>query len=126
MHSSRIRTGRSLTVCWSLLPRGVYLVLGGVLSPGGVYLVPGGILSLREVLSPGGLLLGGVCSGGAVCLLGGLCVCSGGCLFWGLALGGGSGESAPRGGRGVSTPGRGVSQHALRQTPPCGQNHRHL
>ena len=53
MHSSRMRTGRSLTVCRSLLPGGylvpvgVYLVLGGVLSPRGVYLVPGGVLSPR-------------------------------------------------------------------------------
>ena len=48
----------------------------------------------------GGLLLGGVCSGG---------VCSGGCLLLGgSALGG-------------------VSQHALRQTPPpCEQNHTRL
>ena len=50
MHSSRMRTGRSLTICRSLLPGGggVYLVLGevGVLSPGGVYLVPGGYLVL--------------------------------------------------------------------------------
>ena len=36
-----MRTGRSLTVCQSLLPEGVYLVPGGVLSPRGVYLVPG-------------------------------------------------------------------------------------
>ena len=50
MHSSRMRTGRSLTVCWSLLP-------GGVWSRGGVW--------------------------------------SGGCLVRG-----------------------GLSQHALRQTPP--------
>ena len=48
MHSSMMSTGRSLTVCWSLLPRGgdgwgMYLVPGGVLSPGGVYLVPRGV-----------------------------------------------------------------------------------
>ena len=29
MHSSRMRTGRSLTVCWCLLPGGVCLVWGG-------------------------------------------------------------------------------------------------
>ena len=35
MHSSRMCTGRSLTVCQSLLPGGVYLVLGGGLLWGG-------------------------------------------------------------------------------------------
>ena len=49
MHSSRMRTGRSLTVCWSVLPGG-----GG--------LVPGGS-------GVGGYGLGGVCPGR--CLLGG-------------------------------------------------------
>ena len=34
MHSSRMRTGRSLTVCWRLLPGGVWS--GGVSAPGGV------------------------------------------------------------------------------------------
>ena len=50
MHSSRMRTGRSLTVFRSLQPGGVYLVpgggctwsLGGTWSGGGVYLVPEG------------------------------------------------------------------------------------
>ena len=53
MYSSRIRTGRSLTVCCSLLPGGGLLGPGGVVSawsrggrfslvPGGVCLVPGG------------------------------------------------------------------------------------
>ena len=69
-----MRTGRSLTVCQSLLPGGVYLVSGGVLSPGG-HLVPG-------VSAPGCVCLGGVCSGG--CLLQGV-VCSGGCLLWGVS-----------------------------------------
>ena len=36
MHSSRMRTGRSLTVCCSLLPRG-----GVLLGPGGISLVRG-------------------------------------------------------------------------------------
>ena len=63
MHSSKMRTGHSLTVCWSLLQ-------GGVSDQGGC------------------LLLGGVCSGG-VSDLGG--VCSGGvsdpgrCLLWGVS-----------------------------------------
>ena len=44
-----MHTGRTLTVCRSLLPR------GGVLSPRGVYLVPGvGVLSPRGCLLPGG------------------------------------------------------------------------
>ena len=56
LHSSRMRTARTLTVSHSMLcareggvlsPGGVYLVTGegGVLSPRGVYLVPGGVLS---------------------------------------------------------------------------------
>ena len=95
MHSSRMHTGRSLTVFQSLLPGG-----GGCTESRGVYLVPGG------VLSPGGfaprgvcLLLGGVCLGG---------ICSRGCLIWGVsapggmsdpggvsALGGGSASDMP-------------------------------
>ena len=58
MHSSRMRTGRSLTVCWSLLPGGV--CSGGVSAQG--VSAPGG------VCSRGCLLPGGVCSrGGGVC-----------------------------------------------------------
>ena len=63
------------------------------------------------------------------CLLPGGCVCSGGvsapggCLLWGV--------SASQGERGVSASGGclllllggGVSQHALKQTPPRGQTH---
>ena len=66
MHSSRMRIGRLLTICRSLLPE------GGVLSPRGVYLDPGGwggVLSLGVYLVlvylvPGGsyLVLGGVLS----------------------------------------------------------------
>ena len=48
MHSSRMRTGRLLTVCQNMLP-------GGVLSPRGVLLSPWG------VLSPGGVWSEGVC-----------------------------------------------------------------
>ena len=71
MHFCRMRTGRLLTVCRSLLPGGVHGP-GGVLSPGGVpdprgvsgwgvYLVPGG------VPDPGGCLVQGrVCSRGWV------------------------------------------------------------
>ena len=45
MHSSRMRTGRSLTVCCSLLPGG-----GSLLGPGGCLPGSGGVL-----LGPGGL-----------------------------------------------------------------------
>ena len=69
MHSSRMRTGRSLTVCCSLLPgRG-----GGLPGPGGgvVCLVPGG----GVCLVPGGSAWGGSCLPGP---RGG--VCRGRCL----------------------------------------------
>ena len=81
---------------------------------------------MPESASRGG---GGVCSQGGCLLPGGVCsqgvsapggVCSGECLLWGvcLLLGGVSfsGGSVPGG---VSAPGGMVSQHALRQTPPC-------
>ena len=42
MHSSRMRTGRSLTECCSVLPGGVLLGRGGCLVRGGFSLVPGG------------------------------------------------------------------------------------
>ena len=59
MHSSRMRTGRSLTVCCSLLPGGE----GGVCS-GGVCLLWGGVCSggvpgLGCVSAPGGSAHGG-------------------------------------------------------------------
>ena len=58
MHSSRMRTGRSLTVCWSLLPGGVWS-RGGVCSGGG--LAQGGLLQggSRGVWPWGGCLLPG-------------------------------------------------------------------
>ena len=49
MHSSRMRTGRSLTVCWRLLPG-----RGGVPDPGGECLVQGGSAP-RGVSGPGGV-----------------------------------------------------------------------
>ena len=73
MHSSRMRTGCSLTVCWSLLRVG-----GGVSSRGGVS-APGGLV-WGECLLLGGSAPGGVWSGG--CLLSGG-VWSGGCLVGG-------------------------------------------
>ena len=71
-----------------------YLVLG-------VYLVPGGVLSLGGwgYLVPGVYLVRGVWSWR-------------GCLVLGMS-----------GPGGVSGPWEMVSQHALRQTPPCGQTH---
>ena len=62
MHSSRMRTGRSLAVCCSLLPRGgvslpggFSLVWGGLLGPGGGFsLVPGGGVSLVPGRGGGG------------------------------------------------------------------------
>ena len=54
MHSSRMRTGHSLTVCRSQLPGGC-LLRGGVSAPRGV--------CSRGVSAPGGSALG-VCSGG--------------------------------------------------------------
>ena len=123
MHSSRMRTGRSLTVCWHLLPGGV----------------PG-----RGVCSWGGAWSGGVCSRRGGCLVrgGGVPGQGGGgvpgpggsapggvvCLVWGWGVGvpgpGGvawSGESVPGLG------GSGIPACTEADTlPPCGQNHRRL
>ena len=75
MHSSRMRTGRSLTICCSLPPRGVS-------GPGGSLV--GGVSAPRGVCSGGGGLLPG---GG--CLLQGGCVCSGGSARGGVSAPGG-------------------------------------
>ena len=110
MHSSRMRTGRSLTVCWSLFPgregggRGVCVSS----SQGGV--CSGGVSAPGDICSGGGVSAnqggGGVCSGG-------VSASWGGCLLWGVCS---RGVSA-LGERGVCSWGV-VSQHALRQTPP--------
>ena len=97
LHSSRMRTAHALTVSPSMLwGGGGWCLLQGVCSQGGGN---GGVC-------PGGCPLGGGCSGG--CLLGGMSawgdVCLGGCLLGG-----------------VSAWGWGVSQHALRQTPPVNR-----
>ena len=127
MHSSRMRTGRSLTVyrslllwggvcSWGVSAPGGYLLLGG----GGVS-APGGCL-LLGLSALGGCLLWGVSAPGAVCSGGGVSAL-GGCLVPGGVCSGGSapgGVSAPRGVSGIpictetDTP------------PPCGQNHRRL
>ena len=57
MHSSRMHTGRSLTVCWRLLPRGGVCSrgvpgLGGCLVRGGAW--SGGVPGLGGVSAPGG------------------------------------------------------------------------
>ena len=82
MQSSRMRTGRSLTVCWSLLVQGASFLGGvppsqGVSFLGGVYF--GG--SFLEGLLLGGLLVGSLLVGGL--LVGRLLV--GGASFWGGA-----------------------------------------
>ena len=66
MHSSRMRTGRSLTVCCSLLPGG-----DGWSASGGGCLLLGGVPGPGGSASLGGCLVWeGVCSGG-ICLPGG-------------------------------------------------------
>ena len=104
MHSSRMRTGRSLTVCRSLLPGGG----GGVPAQGGT--CPGGctcpegvVPARRGVYLPGGVPARGVyLPRGVPAQRGGTCP---------------GGVYVPRG----SAPGG-----ALRQTPPCEQNHTRL
>ena len=96
MHSSRMRTSRSLTVCWSLVPgggvwpggsglgRGLVqggLVVGGVWSRGGSRGVWSRGCLVQGVSGPGGLVQGGVCSQGGLVV--------GGVWSWGgLVLGG--------------------------------------
>ena len=91
MHSSRMRTGRSLTVCRSLLPgRCVSVPGGGVWSPGRCLILVG-VWSGVSVPRGGGVCPGEACLPPGGCLLLGVRVC-----LWGVV----------------------VSQHALRQTPP--------
>ena len=90
MHSSRMHTGRSLTVCCSLLPGG-WGWKGGCFPAGGVCLDPG------DLPGPGGFSLpgGGVClvpggfslPGGGVRLVpGGFSLLEGVCLARGACL----------------------------------------
>ena len=104
MHSSRMRTGRSLTVCWRLLPGGVCLVRGrgGVPGPGEGWCAwsEGGVVYLVQ--------------GGGVPGLGGsgIPACTEAETPPALVPG-------PGGGGGVPGPGGGLaSQHALRQKLP--------
>ena len=78
MHSSRMRTGRSLTVCWSLLPGGG-VCLGGVCSGGCLLWGVGGVCSQGVSALGGVCLLGGLSALGGCLLLGGLL--PGGCLL---------------------------------------------
>ena len=85
MHSSRMRTGRSLTVCCRLLPRGRGVCSQVVSAPGGC-LLWGGVS--RGVSAPGGrgcLLWGLSAPGWGVSALGGVCSWMGGCLLPGAA-----------------------------------------
>ena len=102
MHSSRMRTGRSLTVCCRLLPwgglpgPGGFSLVGGVcLARGGGFYVLGGGFSLPggvvSAWSQGGfsLVSGGFSLPGGVCLVrgeGGLPAQGGVCLVPGEAL----------------------------------------
>ena len=74
MHSSRMRTGRSLTICRSLLPGGdvCYQGRGGLLQRGWC-LLPVGCL-FQGGLPRGVSALGGGAPGGGVCSWGGLCM----------------------------------------------------
>ena len=129
MHSIRMRTGLSLTVCPSLLPRGgvvcsgcVCLLLG--VSALGACLLLGGVSALGGVCSggmsaPGGCLLWGVSAPRGVSALGG--VCFGGCLLQGGLLWGVSapGVSAPGG---VPAPGGcGIPVCTEADTPPVNR-----
>ena len=127
MHSSRMRTGRSLTVCCSLLPGGVCLLRGGgVPGPrgGGGCLVPGG----RGVPGLGGLVWGVSAPRGSVCVSGlggvcsrgvpgprGVCLAQGGVCSQGVVCSWGGG---------VCSRGDGIPACTEADTPPpCGQTH---
>ena len=75
MHSSRMRTGRSLTVCWRLLPGGG-LLWWGVVWGGGAW--SRGVCSRGVVSGPGGVWSGGVPGLGWWCLIWGGGAWSGG------------------------------------------------
>ena len=119
-----MRTGHSLTVCLSLLPRGGPGPGGS--GPGGVYpqggLLPGGPalggVWSRGVCS-GGCLVWGVCSRGVVCSQGGWSAPRGECLLWGCLLLGGCllwGCVCSRGW--VSAPGGYIPACTEANTPP--------
>ena len=136
MHSSRMRTGRSLTVFRSLQPGGVYLVPGctwsrGVPGPregctwsrGGVYLVPGrgvpgpgGTWSRGGIPDPGGCTWswGGVPGPGGVYLVWGGTWSQGGCTWSQGVPGPGGGYLVPGG-----VPGQVLPPPVNRMTNRC-------
>ena len=100
MHSSRMRTGRSLTVCCSLLPGGGVLPAGraggspwsggGLPGPGGFSLLGGCLPGPGGVLPAGGVSLvlgGGVLPAGGFSLVPGGSAWSGGVLPAGGEIG---------------------------------------
>ena len=106
-------------------------LLWGVSALGAGCLVPrGGVCSGGCLVSGGCLFLGGACSWGVSAPRGVYSggVGPGGCLLWGPEPGGyvlwGGAWSHGVSARGVPAPGGVVSQHALRQPPPCGQTDR--
>ena len=114
MHSSRMCTSRSLTVCRSMLPGGAKKckkkIGGGVCFGGGVWSWEGGVWSWGVVYSWGvwsrgclvwGCLVWGVSTPGR-CLLWGVSAPGGGCLVWGVSAPGRSGPGGVWSG-GVST-----------------------
>ena len=99
MHSSRMRTARTLTVSRSTLCSGGYLVWRGS-APGVVPGRGGGAPALRGVPGPRGVPSpGGVCSGGIPGPGGYLVPVV--CLLWGVYLAPGGGAPGP-GGRGCT------------------------
>ena len=130
IHSSRMRTGRSLTVCRSLLlggeggsPSGGGLLLGGPSFFGGP---PSWGVSFWGPPSGGASFFGGVSfwgvsfQGRGASFLGGLLL--GGLLLGGVSFLGGSPSGGPPSFLGVPLSGGGC---LLPGDPPCGQNHRH-
>ena len=120
MHSSRMRTGRSLTVCCSVLPGGVLLGAGGYLpGPGGSPWSGGGGFSL---------LGGSPWSGGGVCLVQGVLLGPGGVLLVSRGVLPAGGVVLPVGGSPWSGEGGGVSlvPGGFSGDRPRVQNHRHV
>ena len=116
MHSSRMRTGRSLTVCRSLLPRGGVCCGGGCLLPG--VSVPGGVCSGGS--APRGVSAPGVSAPRGCLLLGG-CLFPLGCLLWGVSA---PGRCLLRGcllWGGVCSRGAGILACTEADTPPVNR-----
>ena len=110
MHSSRMRTGRSLTVCCSLLPGG-----GG---GGGVCLVPGVCVCLVPGSLPGP---GGFSLAGGVCLVPGGVLPGGGVSAWSQGVSAWSRGSAWSWGVVLLGGGSAWSWGACPETPPVNR-----